>query len=116
MKNYNMYRYFKGEDENPFDKEKQNNQFMFWFYENHFDLLFDKYESSDWYDFFGAGTERGNSFMNLLSKDDYMRPTEKKKADIFDIWLNKYLFVDKLYAEWDNENEYKKAYYSTSVQ
>jgi hypothetical protein len=34
MNNYSRCRYFKGEKENPFDKEKQNEEHMLWFYES----------------------------------------------------------------------------------
>jgi hypothetical protein len=118
MKDYSMYRFFKGEKEDPFDHETQNSQHMFWFYESCFENLFTRYESSDWYSFFGGGHKSitSDKFMKLLSDEDYERPTEKKKAGIFDLWLNDYLFVDKLYGEYGGENWYKKEYHSTSVQ
>ncbi|MDR2425260.1 MAG: hypothetical protein LBD59_11165 [Prevotellaceae bacterium] len=116
MKDYSMYRFFKGESENPFDKERQNTAFMFWFYENHFEDDFSEKESSDWYAFFGSNSKIGKKFMELLSTEDYERPTENKKAAIFDIWLNEYLFVEKLYGEYGSENWYKKEYYATSAQ
>ena len=40
--NFDMYKYFKGENENPFDSEKQNSQFMFWGYESAFEESFEK--------------------------------------------------------------------------
>lgn len=45
-----MYKYYKGEAQNPFEGKNQNAA-MWWFYEKHFDSLFIKNESSDWYDF-----------------------------------------------------------------
>jgi len=35
--NYSMYRYFKGEKENPFDPEKENTANQFWQYEAKFE-------------------------------------------------------------------------------
>jgi len=113
MKDYSMYRYYKGEKENPFNKENQNTSFMFWFYEKHFDDEFAKNESSDWHAFFGGNnSETSKAFMKLLSEDDYARPAEKKKEAIFQLWLEKYLFVEKLYGEYGSENWYKKKYYA----
>ena len=118
MKDYSMYRFFKGESENPFDKITQNTQSMFWFYENHFEQQFIKNDSSDWFAFFGGSHDSKTSkkFMKLLSEEDYERPAEKKKAALFDIWLNDYFFVEKLYGEYGSENEWKKLYYSTIAQ
>ena len=110
MKDYSMYRYYKGEKENPFDaivkamKEKRfdydnrlNIADVFWFYEKYFEIEFSQKESSDWFSFFGGSeTKAGNKFMKLLSEEDYERPTEKKKAGVFDLWLNYYFWVDKL--------------------
>lgn len=115
ISDYSMFRYYKGEAENPFSQEKQNSAHMFWFYESVFQKNFDRWESSDWYDFFGH-TERGESFMKLLSDEDYERPTEKKKKPIFEIWLD-YLFTEKLYPEYGGKlNEYKIMYYAGNVE
>jgi hypothetical protein len=114
MKDYSMYRFFKGEKENPFDKDKQNSQHMFWFYESIFDRDFTDNDSSDWHDFFGGSLAK--DFINLLSTEDYERPTEKKKAAIFKLWLEGYLFAEKLYGEYGGENWYREAYYATTVR
>ena len=117
MGDYSMYRYFKGEKDNPFDKVNQNAQHMFWFYESCFEQQFSDNESSDWYAFFGGKESKtAQKFTALLSAEDYERPAQSKKAAIFDIWLNDYLFVEKLYGEYGGENEYSKAYFATSVR
>ena len=156
MKDYSMYRYYKGEKENPFEAKieelesklpgscnnymadpvvkenehekctscrlfpcntgKLSNAKMFWFYESCFEIEFSQKESSDWFSFFGGSdTKTGHKFMKLLSEEDYERPTEKKKAGVFDLWLNEYLFVDKLGPEY-GENWYIKEYYSASAK
>jgi len=124
MKDYSMYRYYKGEKENPFEairKKSPNlslsNALMWWFYESCFEIEFLQKESSDWFSFFGGNhnSEASKKFMKLLSEEDYERPTEKKKAGVFDLWLNEYLFVDKLGPEY-GENWYIKDYYSTSAK
>ena len=117
MNYFSMYKFFKGEKENPFDATKQGTAHFFWFYESVFDRDFTNNDSSDWYAFFGGeNSTTAPKFMKLLSEEDYKHPTEKKKAAIFDIWLNSYLFVDKLYGEYGSENEYKKMYYSITAQ
>lgn len=35
-----MFKYFKGEEINPFDNEKQNSQYQFWGYEQLFEYKF----------------------------------------------------------------------------
>lgn len=116
-KDYSMYKFFKGESTNPFDVEKQNTQYMFWGYEKHFNAMFAEYESSDWYAFFGgADSGNGKEFMKLLSDNDYERPSVSKKGDVFQLWLNNYLFVEKLFAEHGGNNWYKEAYLTTSAR
>ena len=118
MKDYSMYRYFKGEEENPFEaKVGLQNSMMFWFYESCFEKEFEHKESSDWYAFFGGthDSKTSNKFMKLLSEEDYERPSEKKKAAIFELWLYDYLFPDKL-CDWGSMDEDIKSYLSTSAQ
>ncbi len=85
MVDYSMYRFFRGEEESPFDNETQNAQRMFWFYESCFERQFIKSGGSD-----------------------------KDKAAIFDRWLNDNLFVEKLYDEYGGGKTswYKDLYYS----
>lgn len=108
MKDYSMYRYYKGEDNSPFDKEKQNTEYMFWLYEASFEKDFSERDSSDWHSFFD-GFGMGDAFMNILSNADYEKPTGEKKKQIFDLWLE-YLFSVKLYGEYDADNWYQNAY------
>lgn len=50
--------------------------------------------------------------MNLLSDEDYERPTEGKKKQVFEIWLE-YLFTEKLYPEYGGKvNDYEILYYA----
>jgi hypothetical protein len=87
-----MYRYFKGETDNPFNKEKQEKEHFFWFYESVFESNFTERESSDWNAFFSTyGLEKG--FMKLLSNSDYEKLSDKK--GVFDLW-KEYLFREKL--------------------
>lgn len=112
-KDHTIFRYYKGEKENPFNNEKQNTQCFFWFYESVFENDFTERESSDWYAFFEQYA-KGDEFMKLLSEEDHSRPTEEKKKQVFDLWLT-YLFTYKLYPEYGGENQYKAAYYANQA-
>jgi hypothetical protein len=113
-KDYSMFRFYKGEQENPFDQVKENAAHMFWFYESIFNSDFLKNESSDWYSFFSMH-DTGDKFMAQLEDEDYIRPSENKKKQIFELWLE-YLFTFKLYPEYGGENTYKAKYFSTTVR
>lgn len=106
-----MYKFYKGESDNPFDHETQNTQHMFWFYESIFERDFISNDSPDWFAFFGDN-KLGQRFMKLLSEEDYERPTEAKKKPLFELWLD-YLFTEKLTPDYGGDNPYKKAYFST---
>jgi len=145
MKDYSMYRYYKGEEENPFSKilnafevdkshlpppecmkiehtmdaevsKKLGIASHFWYYEKHFELNFSKNESSDWFSYFEESNPIvAKKFMDLLSVGDYNRPSESKKSDIFNIWLKDCFFLEK-YPDYGNPDDYKKEYYSTSAR
>ena len=114
MKDYSMYRYYKGETENPFDNEKQNTQFMFWFYESVFETLFNRESNGYWRNHSNECARQ--KFCNALAEKGNDRPTESEKAAVFDVWLNDCFFVDKLYPEWGaKENWHKEQYYINSI-
>jgi hypothetical protein len=110
---FSMFRYFKGEKQNPFDHENQNAAHMFWFYESVFEEQFNSNESSEWYSFFNSH-DLGGNFMKLITEEDYERPTEIKKKPVFDLWID-YLFNFKLYPEYGGENTTKTLYYNSAV-
>lgn len=110
MKDFSIYKFYKGEEKNPFNKEDQPTHSMFWFYEYMFELDFMTRSSSDWYSFFDD-YGFGKKFMGILTEKDYEKPTIERKRAIFDLWLE-YLFAHKLYGEYGEESQYKKEYYS----
>jgi hypothetical protein len=139
-KDYSMYRFYRGETENPYFKELWASEVdkshlpppecmkydftlpaekveelswksKFWVYESKFEEDFHSYESSDWYLFFGDNRP-GDNFKELLAEEDYERLTEAKKKPLFDLWLDN-LFQTKLYPEYGGAVNYdKEAYYS----
>ncbi|GHT09118.1 hypothetical protein FACS189432_05210 [Bacteroidia bacterium] len=92
MNDFSMYRFFKGEKENPFDTTKQDKAHFFWFYESVFDSEFSERYSSDWTSFF-SDYGLNDKFMQLLKDNDYYKPTDKK--GVFELWKD-YLFRNKL--------------------
>ncbi len=109
---FTMYKYFKGEANNPFDNEKQNTVYNFWWYESVFEDEFKKKESFEWYAFF-SDYGMSDKFMEILSEQDHERPGIDKKKQVFELWLE-YLFEYKLYPEYGGENWYKTQYYAHS--
>jgi hypothetical protein len=90
---YSMYKYYKGEKENPFDNVTQNKKHMFWFYESCFEITYkgkpeDKEEAfkdymsdllwekaSDMYMFGYPGVDNGKCYGEFISY--YFNPDMK---------------------------------------
>ena len=113
MQDYSIYRFYKGEESNPFDTENEGASAILWNAENIFNSSFFKRETSDLFSFF-KDHEMGGRFMKLLSEDDHDYLTEKSKKPVFELWLE-YLFKYKYYAEYGGENKLKKIYFSTNI-
>ncbi len=126
MKDFSMYRYFRGETENPFEQlqkdecnlseneaKRLQNCKMFWFYESVFETIFNRETNSYWRNNFNVYVQE--TCKRILHGTDKEKPTESNKATVFDIWLNDYLFVDKLDIEYGGDNWYKKEYYKNSL-
>lgn len=106
-----MFKFFKGEKQNPFNKNKQPKEHMYWFYESIFERDFSTRDSVEWHSFFDD-YGMGKAFMNILSDEDYSKPKDNKKKQIFALWLE-YLFSYKLYGEYGSENIDKTTYFKT---
>lgn len=113
-KDFSMFRFYKGEKENPYSNETQNTEHMFWFYESIFARDFAEKDSSEWYKFFGD-IGMGDKFMAILTEADYNKPLEDKKKQVFELWLE-YLFTYKLYPEYGGENTLKDLYYKSTAR
>lgn len=89
---YIMYKFYKGEKENPYKEETRDH--FFWFYESIFERDWNGNKVSDWYVFFKENG-LGDKFLELTKdlKDTKDRVTYKKA--VFKLWL-KYLFTEKL--------------------
>jgi hypothetical protein len=88
MENYSMFRYFKGEEENPYDQVQQNAQYMFWGYETTFEHHF---TGSD----FSMDSWANPYDENINEWKDVLRKNPVNKADLFKLWLLK-LLMDHL--------------------
>jgi len=88
--NYELYRYYKGEKDNPFNDKDQNSG-MFWFYESVFER---KYTD---------GTL--NEKMLKIGKDDTTKELKFKK------WLD-WMLSDQIPSKWGIDyNTASKMYY-----
>ena len=113
MGNYTKYRYYKGENENPFDGSIDSPSFILWQAEYVFDSSYFKKESSALYSFFDDH-RMGDQFMALLSEDDKEYLTEKNRIPVLELWLE-YLYDTKYSGKEDGEYTLKKKYYSTAL-
>ena len=112
MKDYSMYRYYKGEKENPFEKllnqaeidkshlpppecmkyeyklpnnevDRLRNSKMFWFYESHFEHIFNNESNDYWRNHFNEYARQ--KFCRVLTGKTDDKPTESKKTAVFEI-------------------------------
>lgn len=105
-KDFSMFRYFKGEEKNPYSEDSQNAQYYFWGFEKGFE---DKFNS-------------GNFDINLWAP--YQTPDIKEwetalsgnqidKSELFKIWLFNLLMV-YLREKYQSENDkWLRLYYDT---
>lgn len=106
---FSMYKYFKGEKENPFDNVTQNAAHMFWFYEQLFEDKFSKGDFSEdaW---IIPDHDNPNEWKEVLSSKSV------NKEDLFKLWLFHLLMVrlpDRYLSEHD---EFLHLYYDTNVK
>lgn len=92
--NYKIYKFYKGEKENPFEEGTTGR--LFWPYESAFEADWRDNDPSDWYAFFET-FGLGKRFLNEAvpeAKDTDSIKLDKKK--LFSFWLDTYLFKQKL--------------------
>jgi len=80
-----MYRYYKGEENNPFNRDKQTTQHGFWDYEKIFEEKFNEgnFNIDAWH--FNISAEK--EWKDVLSK----KPIDKD--ELFKLWLFELLMV-----------------------
>jgi len=113
MENYSMYRFYKGEEKNPFDNKNDSLGAMFWNAENTFETSYFTRETYKLNSFF-KDHDMAQDFIKLISEEDREFITVKTKKPLFELWL-KYLFKFKYYAEYGGENIQEKKYFSISL-
>lgn len=96
--NFDMYKYFKGEKENPFEIEKQNTQFVFWGYEKIFDEKFSagNFDVEQWIPPYASDIKEWKAVLSQKRVD---------KEELFKLWLYNLLMnvlPDKYMAESDH--------------
>lgn len=108
MKNFDIYRFYKGEAENPYNWETQNAQHMFWGYESGFadQLKSGDFSPSAWVS------------PDAVDFPEWFAVLNNKPVDIealFKLWLFHLLFVhlaDK--AQSSDSSYYNHLYWATT--
>ena len=105
VSDYSLYKYFRGEDSNPFDQVKANNQYQFWGYEQLFEMDFSKGDFSPDLWVIPYATDI-NQWKAILSQ----KPVDKE--ELFKIWLYR-LLMEHLPEKYqsNDESEFLKLYF-----
>lgn len=97
---YKMYKFYNGEDKIPENLTVE--QARLYDAERTFEEDFRRNDSADWFSLFKDceknGKNAGKLFIKKLAEDENEKPAEKSKNWIFKLWLDYYLFIDKLPA------------------
>lgn len=101
-----MFKYFKGEKENPFDNEKQNTQYQFWGYEQLFDEMFNKgkFTFDAWIPPNAPDTKEWESVLK-------QKPVDKE--ELFKLWLYNLVMVHLPEKYQSPGDSFLKLYYDT---
>jgi hypothetical protein len=111
MGNYTKYRYYKGENENPFDGSIDSPSFILWQARCFLTLLISKRIFCSLQLLYHR---MGDQFMALLSEDDKEYLTEKNRIPVLELWLE-YLYDTKYSGKRKWQYTLKKKYYSTTL-
>lgn len=109
MKKTDLYRYFKGEKQNPFDREKQNASFMFWGYEQWFEEMFNQgdFSLNTWLPA-SSDEQQRKEWSEALSR----KPIDKE--ELFKLWLFE-LLMNRLPDKYESESDhFNKLYWATT--
>lgn len=108
IKDYTIYKFYKGEDINPFDADKQSVEHSFWEYERMFDELFNEGDFSIKSWTIGLDMTATKEWEEVLSQ----KPVNKE--ELFKLWLYELLAIhlpDKYESKPDH---FIKLYWATT--
>lgn len=84
---YNVYKCYKGEVENPFETDKNEIRHKFWWIESVFEKEFyHTYSKTSWENFFKYGPYL-NSYRGLLDNHKLLPPNLQTKKQLLELWL-----------------------------
>lgn len=108
MEKYNTYRYFKGQETNPFDSEKENTQHQFWGYEQLFEMKFkeNNFSTLAW---IPPNTEDEKEWQKALSDS----PIDKE--ELFKLWLFNLVMVHLPEKYQSPGDSFLRLYYDTKL-
>lgn len=107
-KDLSMFKFFKGEAENPYDNEKQNTQHQFWGYEQLFEEKFNEgdFSALKW---IPPYAEDSKQWQKVLSA----KPVEKD--ELFNLWLFNLLMVHLPEKYQSAGDGFLRMYYDTKL-
>ncbi len=103
-----MYRYYNGEKDNPFDKERQNAAFNFWGYEQLFENDFNEGDFSE-LKWIPTNAPDTNEWHNVL----LAKPINKE--ELFRLWLHNLLMVHLPEKYQSEEDKFLRLYFDTGI-
>lgn len=103
-----MYKYFKDEDKNPFDHDRQNAESNFWDYESQFEEKFNagNFNAETWIPPFAEDTKEWEEVLSGKPVD---------KEELFKLWLFNLLMVHLPEKYQEPGNSFLKLYYEKEV-
>lgn len=108
--NYMMFRFYRGEKENPFDNVLQNAEYQFWGYEEIFENLFSK-------DDFSLETWIVPYAEDVKEWKEVLENKPVIKEDLFKLWLYRLLMehLPDKYDCFNNRNDFLTHYFKTAT-
>lgn len=103
-----MFKYFKGEEENPFDNDTQNTQYQFWGYERTFDTQFNSQNFTQ--DFWVS-----EHAFDINEWKAVLKRIPVNKEELFKLWLFT-LLMDHLPDKYlSDHDKFLRLYYDTHI-
>ena len=108
MEKYSLYKYFKGEKENPFKSIKQNTQHQFWGYEQLFE---DKFNAGD----FSTETWIPPNTPDVKEWGKFLADKPVDKEELFKLWMYNLLMVHLPEKYQEPGDSFLRLYYDTEL-
>lgn len=103
-----MFRFYKGEENNPFDSIKQNAAFQFWGYEQMFESKFNEndFSAKAWIPANATDYKEWGKILAYIPID---------KEELFKIWLFNIIMVHLPEKYQSNDDHFLRLYWDTKI-